>query len=61
MASSFGFAIALPIISGVLIGYFLDNKLGTKPFFTLGLLIFGLVASFYTLLKTVKKYLNQNV
>jgi ATP synthase protein I len=50
-ASSLGWELALPIFLGVLIGHFLDRWLGTRYIFTLGLLLFGVFAGFYSILR----------
>ncbi|MFP4343922.1 MAG: AtpZ/AtpI family protein [Anaerolineales bacterium] len=50
-ASSLGWELALPIFLGVLLGHFLDRWLGTRYVFTLGLLVFGIFAGFYSILR----------
>jgi F0F1-type ATP synthase assembly protein I len=47
LASQFGFAVIGALVTGVLIGQFLDRRLGTAPaFFLLGLCL-GLASSVY--------------
>jgi predicted F0F1-ATPase subunit len=48
-ASTLGWELALPIFIGVLLGYSLDQRLGTKYIFTVTLLFLGVVAGFYNL------------
>lgn len=59
MASSFGFSIALPISLGTILGAFLDAKTGLKPYFTLSLLILGLIISLYNSIQMVKKVMEK--
>jgi F0F1-type ATP synthase assembly protein I len=54
LASELGFAIALPIAGGAIIGQFLDNRFHTGPRITLSLLFFGLfigAANIYFIVK----------
>ncbi len=46
----FGFAIAI----GILLGYILDRKLGTKPYLTFIFFGFGVVAAFKNLFRSLK-------
>jgi len=50
-----GTYLITPILLGVFFGLFLDNKSGKKPFFVLGGLFLGVVASFYNLYKLIKQ------
>jgi ATP synthase protein I len=54
-ASSVGIELGLSVIIGLLIGYFLDQKLGTQPWLMLVMLCFGLVAGFRGVLRAVKR------
>jgi len=54
-AMSIGWDLAIPIFGGVLLGYFLDQWLGTKPTFTIGLLVFGIFLGYYNLGKFVNR------
>lgn len=54
-ALSLGWDLAIPIFSGVLIGQYLDRKLGTGHIFTIGLLFFGVTISYYNLWKFSQK------
>ncbi len=54
-ASSVGIELGLSVIIGLLIGYFLDQKLGTTPWLMLLMLGFGLVAGFRGVLRAVKR------
>jgi ATP synthase protein I len=54
-ASSVGIELGLSVIIGLLIGYYLDQKLGTQPWLMLVMLCFGLVAGFRGVLRAVKR------
>jgi F0F1-type ATP synthase assembly protein I len=54
-AISLGWDLAIPIFGGVLIGYLLDNWLGTTYIFTIGLLFFGIALSYYNLWRFIEK------
>ena len=54
--SSIGMSMVISIIIGLAIGYYIDKYLGTKPWFMLLFLIFGIIAGFKNLYKAVKKY-----
>jgi ATP synthase protein I len=54
-AMSLGWDLAVPIFGGVLLGYFLDKWLGTKPTFTVGLIFFGIFVSYYNLGKFINR------
>jgi ATP synthase protein I len=53
--STVGIAMALSIALGAFIGYYLDEWLGTQPWFTLLFLVFGIVAAFRNLYILYKK------
>jgi F0F1-type ATP synthase assembly protein I len=48
-ASTLGWELALPIFGGVLLGYGLDRRFGTRYIFTVSLLFLGAGAGFYSL------------
>lgn len=50
-----GFYLIAPLISGVFLGLLIDKSLNTKPIFTITLIIFGAIGSFYNLYKLTKK------
>jgi len=55
-AGEIGFAIALPIAGGAILGSWLDQKSGTYPRYTLSLLVTGIVLSvinFYFIIKAI--------
>ncbi len=52
-ASSIGWEIALPIVSGPVIGYFLDKKFQTSPKCTLILLGIGLASACVNLIRFI--------
>ena len=54
-ASSVGIELGLSVIIGLLIGYYLDQKLGTQPWLMLVMLCFGLAAGFRGVLRAVKR------
>jgi len=49
-----GYTLVTPILIGVIIGLALDNKLHTKPFFTVFFIFLGAISSFYNLFKLTK-------
>ena len=53
--STVGLAMALSIALGALIGYYLDQWLGTKPLFSFIFLGFGIAAAFRNLYILYKK------
>ena len=53
--STAGMAMAFSIGIGVLIGYYLDKKFNTDPWFFIIFLIFGVVAAFRNLYYMYKK------
>jgi ATP synthase protein I len=54
-ASSVGLELGLSVVFGVLIGRWLDGKLGTAPWLMLALLVLGLVAGFRSVLRAVRR------
>ena len=54
-AMSLGWDLAVPIFAGVLLGYFLDKWLGTKPIFTIGLIFLGIFVGYYNLGKFINR------
>ena len=59
-AGSIGFAILIPLLVGIGIGIWLDNKFLTKPQFTVGGLLVGLILSITNLIFTVKKIIKDS-
>ena len=53
--STIGMAMALSIALGALIGYYIDNKFGTKPWFFFIFLALGIAAAFRNLYILYKK------
>lgn len=53
LAKSFniGYYLVTPILIGVFFGVGLDHIFHTKPMFTIGLLLFGVVGTFYNIFK----------
>jgi ATP synthase protein I len=56
-ASSIGIAMAVAIFGCFFLGYWLDAKLGTKPYFAIGLLIIGIAAGFRNIYGLMKRFL----
>lgn len=57
LAGELGFSISLPIVGGVLLGVFLDDKFNLSPKFTLSLLFLGVflgIANMYFIIKRLK-------
>ena len=50
-----GYQLVIPLLGGVGVGLLIDSRLGTKPWFTLGLIIGGAALSIYNLFSLVKK------
>ncbi len=56
-AWSLGFMIVTPVIVLSFLGLFLDKKMGTTPFLTIGGLFLGTIAGIIIAIKEVKKIL----
>jgi ATP synthase protein I len=54
-ASSIGLELGLSVAIGVLVGWWLDQHLGTQPWLMLLWLVFGLVAGFRGVMRAVKR------
>ncbi len=54
-ASSVGLELGLSVIIGLLVGYWLDQKLGTQPWMMLLWLVLGLVAGFRGVVRAIKR------
>ncbi len=54
--SSMGIAMVLCTFIGLIIGIYLDKYLGTKPWFTIIMLVMGIVAGFKNIYEMIKKY-----
>jgi ATP synthase protein I len=53
--SSLGISVSLSIFIGLGIGVWLDRRLGTSPWFTLILLICGIIAGFRNIARAMKR------
>ena len=53
--SSLSFSIALAIVIGLGIGYWLDTRYDTSPWFTLVFLVLGIIAGFRNIYLAMKK------
>jgi ATP synthase protein I len=56
----FGWFIALAILLGVMVGIWLDNKLGTRPLFIIIGLFLGLAVAIYGAVKMLLPLGNNN-
>lgn len=54
-ASSVGLELGIAVVLGLLLGYWLDQKLGTQPWMMLLWLVFGLVAGFRGVVRAIKR------
>lgn len=54
-ASSIGLELGLSVALGVLVGWWLDQHLGTQPWLMLLWLVFGLAAGFRGVMRAVKR------
>jgi ATP synthase protein I len=54
-ASSIGIAMAVAIFGCFFLGNWLDKRLGTEPYFALGLLIVGIAAGFRNMYVLIKR------
>ncbi len=59
-ASSVGIAMVLAIFGCLFLGVWMDGKLGTKPVFTLILLLIGVAAGFRNLYYLAKTYFTRD-
>ncbi|OGL47850.1 MAG: hypothetical protein A2161_19560 [Candidatus Schekmanbacteria bacterium RBG_13_48_7] len=57
---SLGIALVLCTVIGLMIGFYLDKWLGTKPWLLLIFLFLGISAGFFTLYREVKSYTENN-
>lgn len=54
-AMSLGWDLAIPIFGGALLGNFMDKFLGTSYIFTIGLILLGIIISYYNLGKFIAR------
>lgn len=59
VAGEIGFAVALPIAGGAILGSFIDRKIGTYPTYTLILLGTGIFLSMVNFIFTIKNILKK--
>ena len=50
-AMSLGWEMAIPIFAGALLGYYVDQLLGTQPLLTLGLVSLGAATGIYNVIR----------
>lgn len=53
-ASGIGYYLIIPLLAGLGLGLFLDEKLETKPLFTIIGIVIGVIGTFYNLFKVKK-------
>lgn len=56
LLTSLGIMFPASIVIGASIGYFLDRRLGTLPWFSAVFLVFGIAAAFINLFKTLARF-----
>ena len=54
-AMALGWELAIPIFAGILLGHLVDRWLGTGHIFTLGLLMAGIMISYYNLARFIQR------
>ena len=59
LVGEIGFSIAIPITVGVLIGSFIDRKIGTYPKWTVGLLVSGTILAILHMIRVVRTILKE--
>lgn len=59
LVTQIGLSMILPIIGGVWLGHFLDEKLGTKLLFLILFIFLGVGLSFYSLYNLTSKGANK--
>ncbi len=59
--SSVGIVLVACIFFGLAIGYYLDKWLHTTPWFTLGFLLFGVIAGFWNSFEIIMRCLKEPV
>ncbi|MBN2515731.1 MAG: AtpZ/AtpI family protein [Deltaproteobacteria bacterium] len=57
-ASSLGIALVIAIFGSLLLGVFIDRKLGTGSIFTILFLVIGIIAGFRNYYIFIKRYLS---
>jgi F0F1-type ATP synthase assembly protein I len=59
VASELGFVIAFPLVGGILLGSYLDQKFSSYPKITLSLLLLGVMVSFCNLFLVMKEFMKR--
>jgi len=54
-----GFLIVLPLVGFLLLGLFLDRKLGTAPIFLISLVVLSLIAVFFEIRLLITPFLEK--
>lgn len=60
LASTISFQIAVPVVMGVFGGRYLDEKLGTQPWFLLAGIFLGLAAGVTGVVRIVQSFFKSN-
>jgi F0F1-type ATP synthase assembly protein I len=58
--STMGFAMVLSIVIGLIVGIFLDRRLGTEPILTFTFLFGGILAGFRMMYKTYMRFFSED-
>lgn len=56
LLTSLGITFPVSIVLGGAIGYFIDSKLGTLPWFSALFLLLGVVSAFVNLFRTLRRF-----
>ncbi|HDP25075.1 MAG TPA: AtpZ/AtpI family protein [Deltaproteobacteria bacterium] len=58
--STMGFAMVISIVLGLVIGLYLDNRMGTEPIFTLLFIFGGILSGFRIMYKNYMRFFREN-
>ncbi len=56
LVSELGFVISVPMVGGVLLGIWLDDKFSSSPKLTLSMLLLGVVTGFINLIVVITEF-----
>ena len=57
--TSLGWSTVLPIVGGIMLGHYIDQRTGGKYVWTIGLLVGGIMIAFYNLYYILTKEMNE--
>lgn len=60
LVGQMGYTIALPMVTGALVGKYIDSRWSVDPSATLMLLLLGSVVSFLGFIKTIRELIRRN-